>query len=208
MKQVLTRLADRVVKHWRDPDSGIWEKRSGQKQHVHAKVMAWAALDCAERLAKKKYISDKRVEEWRRAKEEIRTTVLEHGFNRTLGSFVSILDGDELDASLLYLSRVGFLEANDPRILGTIDVMRQRLGRDDLLYRYQFDTDDGLPPGEGAFLACSFWLAEALALGGRIDDAHASSRSWLRAATTWVVFEEIDESGRAGTFRKRRRTSA
>jgi GH15 family glucan-1,4-alpha-glucosidase len=197
VQQLLTRLADRVVKQWREPDSGIWEKRSGRKQHVHAKVMAWAALDSAERLARRKYIPDRRVAEWRRTKEEIRETVLDRGFNRTLGSFVSILDGDELDASLLYLSRVGFLEPDDPRLLATIDAIRQRLGRDELLYRYEFGTDDGLPPGEGAFLACSFWLVEALALCGRTDEARGLFEKLLgRCNDVGLYSEEIDvESG-------------
>ncbi|HEY8183846.1 MAG TPA: glycoside hydrolase family 15 protein [Thermoanaerobaculia bacterium] len=197
VRQLLSRLADRVVEKWKEPDSGIWEKRSGLKQHVHAKVMAWAALDCAERLAQKKYIPDGRVDAWRRAKEEIRETVIERGFNRKLGSFVSILDGDELDASLLYLSRVGFLKPDDPRILGTIDAIQKRLGRDELLYRYELATDDGLPPGEGAFVACSFWLVEALALAGRMDEARDNFRKLLDRCNDLGLYpEEIDvESG-------------
>jgi GH15 family glucan-1,4-alpha-glucosidase len=197
VRQLLSRLADRVVEKWKEPDSGIWEKRSGRKQHVHAKVMAWAALDCAERLAQKKYIPDGRVDAWRRAKEEIRETVLDRGFNSELGSFVSILDGDELDASLLYLSRVGFLKPDDPRILGTIDAIQKRLGRAELLYRYELKTDDGLPPGEGAFLACSFWLVEALALAGRMDEARDNFRKLLdRCNDLGLYAEEIDvESG-------------
>ena len=197
VRQLLSRLADRVVEKWKEPDSGIWEKRSGRKQHVHAKVMAWAALDCAERLAQKKYIPDGRVDVWRRAKEEIRETVIERGFNRELGSFVSILDGDELDACLLYLSRVGFLNPDDPRILGTIDAIQKRLGRAELLYRYELTTDDGLPPGEGAFLACSFWLVEALALAGRMDEARDNFRKLLdRCNDLGLYAEEIDvESG-------------
>ena len=197
VRQLLSRLADRVVEKWKEPDSGIWEKRAGRKQHVHAKVMAWSALDCAERLAQKKYISDSRVDVWRRAKQEIHDTVIERGFNREIGSFVSILDGDELDASLLYLSRVGFLKPDDPRILGTIDAIQQRLGRGDLLYRYELQTEDGLPPGEGAFLACSFWLVEALALGGRLEEARRIFDKLLdRGNDLGLYAEEVDvESG-------------
>ncbi len=159
--------------------------------------MSWAALDCAERLARKKYIPDRRVDVWRQTKAEIRNTVLERGFNREMGSFVSILDGDELDASLLAAARVGFLEPDDPRILGTIDAIRKRLGRQELLYRYEFQTDDGLPPGEGAFLACSFWLVEALAYAGRIDEARATFEKLLhRCNDVGLYSEEIDvESG-------------
>ena len=197
VRQMLCRLADLVAERWREPDNGIWEKRGDRKQHVHAKVMAWAALDSAARLAENNYIPGNNLDVWRRAKEEIRQTVLEQGFNAALGSFVSIFGSDELDSSLLYLSRVGFLEPDDPRILGTIDAIRQRLGRDDLLYRYQLDTEDGLPPGEGAFLACSFWLVEALALGGRVDEARQLYDKLLgRCNDVGLYSEEIDvESG-------------
>src|SRR5207245_10696737 len=134
--------------------------------HVHGKVMAWAALDSALRLIEKKFLPDDRAAVWRRTRDEIRRTVVEKGFNETLQSFVPMFGGADLDASLLYISRVGFLKPDDPKILGTIDAIRKRLGRDDLLFRYEERTDDGLPPGEGAFLTCSFWLVEALALGG------------------------------------------
>ena len=110
---VLCRIADVVVRRWKEPDSGIWEKRSARQQHVHAKVMAWAALDCVERLVKKSLIRGVDTLRWQRTKDEIRDTVLEHGFNREIGSFVAILDGDELDASLLSLSRVGFLKSDE-----------------------------------------------------------------------------------------------
>jgi GH15 family glucan-1,4-alpha-glucosidase len=193
VKQLLTRLADRVAKRWKEPDSGIWEKRSARQQHVHAKVMAWAALDCAVRLVEKKYLPDHRVDGWRRTRDEIHRAVIEHGFNLQLRSFVSIFDGDELDSSLLYISRVGFLKPDDPRVLGTIDAIRKRLGHDDLLYRYEERTDDGLPPGEGAFLACSFWLVEALALGGRLAEARDLFAKLLRRCNDVGLYsEEID----------------
>jgi len=119
--------------------------------------------------------------------------VLERGFNRQLNSFVSILDGDQLDSSLLYLPRIGFLEPDDPRILGTIDAIRRTLGSDDLLYRYELDTDDGLPPGEAAFLPCSFWLVEALAIAGRSDEAQRIFDTLvLRANDLGLYSEEID----------------
>jgi len=170
-KRLACSLAKVVMKRWREPDSGIWEKRGGRRQHVHAKIMCWAALDSAERLAKKGKL-DGPVDDWRATKDEIKREVLERGFNRKLNAFVSEFDGDELDASLLYVSRVGFLEGDDPRILGTIDAIRDKLGHDDLIQRYRTEkTDDGLPPGEGAFLPCSFWLVEALAIAKRMDEA-------------------------------------
>jgi GH15 family glucan-1,4-alpha-glucosidase len=187
---LLRRLADTVVKRWREPDSGIWEKRSERRQHVHAKVMAWSALDSALRLVGPNA-------EWQRAKDEIHTLVLERGFDAKRNTFVSELDGDQLDASLLYIARVGFLERDDPRLGGTIDAICAELGREELLYRYEMRTDDGLPPGEGAFLPCTFWLVEALAYAGRIEEARAIFTKALRRGNDLGLFsEEVDvESG-------------
>ncbi len=191
-RRLVQRLADRVVRHWREPDSGIWEKRSGRWQHVHAKIMAWSALDCAERLVEKGRLSVDPTP-WRRAKDEIKREVLERGFNRKLNSFVAVYDGDELDASLLYASRVGFLPGDDPRLIGTIDAIRSHLGRDELVYRYDQKTDDGLPPGEGAFLACSFWLVEALAIAERFDEAQQLFEKLLRRGNDLGLYsEEVD----------------
>ncbi len=191
-RKMICKLADIVVRRWREPDSGIWEKRSGRVQHVHAKVMAWSALDCAERLAEKGHLPvDASL--WASTKDEIKKVVLADGFNTKLNSFVSILGGDELDASLLYIARVGFLEGDDPRLLGTIDAIRSHLGQDDLLYRYPQDTDDGLPPGEGAFLPCSFWLVEALAIAKRFDEAHDLYQKLLaRRNDVGLLSEECD----------------
>ncbi len=191
-RRLVKRLADMVVKRWREPDSGIWEKRSGLHQHVHAKVMAWSALDCAVRLVEKGRL---RIDAslWRRTKDEIKAEVFARGFNAKLNSFVAIYDGAELDASLLNASRVGFLEGDDPRLLGTIDAIRRHLGRDELLYRYDVETDDGLPPGEGAFLACSFWLVEALAIAKKFDEANEVFEKVCRRANDVGLFsEEID----------------
>ena len=185
-RKLVRRLADMVSKRWQEPDDGIWEKRSGREQHVHGKVMAWAALDIAERLTK----SDR----WRAEKEKIRSLVLERGFNRERNAFVATLDGNELDASLLYVARVGFLDPRDPRMLSTIDAIRRELGKDDLIYRYDTrSTKDGLPAGEGAFLPCSFWLAEALALAGRADEARELFEKLLaRRNDVGLLPEEID----------------
>ena len=196
-QRVLVRLADEIVARWREPDSGIWEKRSGLQQHVHAKVMAWAGLDCAIRLAGHGVIPNKRVGAWRREQQQIRELVLTRGFNAKRNSFVAVLDGEELDASLLYIARVGFLPPDDPRMVGTVAAIREKLGRDDLIYRYELSTEDGLPPGEGAFLPCSFWLVEALALAGRRDEAHEVFRKLLGRGNDLGLFsEEVDvESG-------------
>jgi GH15 family glucan-1,4-alpha-glucosidase len=191
VRRLMQKLAGIVVKRWREPDSGIWEKRSERAQHVHAKIMAWAALDCAERLADKGHVpADPR---WAVEKQEIEHLVLERGFSRELSSFVSILDGDQLDASVLYAARVGFLQPGDPRMLATLDAIRARLGRRDLIYRYDVETKDGLPPGEGAFLACSFWLVEALALGDRRDEATEVFEQLLqRCNDVGLLSEECD----------------
>jgi GH15 family glucan-1,4-alpha-glucosidase len=186
VRTLVHRLADMVAKRWREPDAGIWEKRSGREQHVHSKVMAWSALDCAERLTKS--------QRWRAEKDAIRELVLSRGFNAERQSFVSVLDGKELDASLLYIVRVGLLEPDDPRMLSTIDAIRRELGNDDLVYRYDTRaTEDGLPPGEGAFLPCSFWLAEALSLAGREAEARELFEKLLaRRNEVGLLPEEID----------------
>ncbi len=191
------RLAEQVMKRWREPDMGIWEKRSGREHHVHAKVMAWAALDCIERLVEKGHL-DEDPARWHAEKEQIRREVLSRGFNESRRSFVAVLDGAELDASLLYIARVGMVEPGDPRMISTIDAIRRELGKDDLIYRYDTrTTNDGLPSGEGAFLPCSFWLAEALALSGNENEARAVfEKTVARANDVGLLSEEIDpESG-------------
>ena len=165
IRGVIRRIAAVVMKRWHEPDSGIWEKRAGLHQHVHGKVMAWLALDCAERL--KCGLSG-----LAEAKAAIRDEVMARGFDARRNTFVSIYGDDDVDAALLYIARVGFIDPADPRMLGTIDAIRSALGHNGLLYRYDTrQVQDGLPPGEGAFLACSFWLAEALALAGKRDEA-------------------------------------
>jgi GH15 family glucan-1,4-alpha-glucosidase len=165
IRRVIDRMASQVMKRWREPDAGIWEKRGGLHQHVHGKVMAWLALDCAERLGC-------RLPRLREEKQAIRDEVLARGFDARRNTFVDIYGSEDVDSALLYIARVGFIEPDDPRMLGTIDAIRAALGRDGLLHRY--DTrrvQDGLPTGEGAFFACSFWLVEALARAGKRDEA-------------------------------------
>jgi GH15 family glucan-1,4-alpha-glucosidase len=202
-RRLACKLAEMVMKRWREPDSGIWEKRGGLKQHVHAKIMSWAALDSAERLAQKGRLGGP-VDRWRATKDEIKRVVLERGFNRKLNAFVSEFDGDELDASLLYVARVGFLDGDDPRILSTIDAIRKQLGHGDLIRRYRTETtDDGLPPGEGAFLACSFWLVEALAIAKRIDEASELFERVIRRANDLGLMSEevcLSDGELAGNF--------
>jgi GH15 family glucan-1,4-alpha-glucosidase len=195
-QRVTSRLAGIIVERWQEPDNGIWEKRSDRRHHVHGKIMAWAALDAAERLVRKGHLRGDAAK-WKEVKDEIKREVLDRGFNAKLGAFVSEYDGEELDASVLYASRVGFLDGDDPRLVSTIAAIRYQLGDDDLIYRYRAEkTDDGLPGGEGAFLPCSFWLVEALAIANRYDEAEALFRKLLgRANDVGLLSEEASPGG-------------
>jgi len=192
-QRLLRHLTEIVCKRWQEPDAGIWEKRGGARQHVHGKVMAWSALDSAQRIAKRCHvkIDTARIE---KVKSEIKEAVMTRGFDAQRNTFVGVFGETEVDASLLFISRVGFIDPADPRMLGTIDAIRADLGHDGLLYRYDTrETDDGLPAGEGAFLACSFWLVEALALAGRVDDARKLFDDVVRRGNDVGLFsEELD----------------
>ena len=190
-RRLLVGAADLVARIWCEPDDGIWEPRSGRRQNVYSKVMCWAALDRAGRIARAAHIRAD-VDRWERTKEEIRAVVLRDGFNPRLGSFVSTLGGNRVDASLLRIPLVGFLPGDDPRMLSTIMAIRRNLGREDLLYRY-LGVDDGLPGREGAFIACSFWLVASLAMAGRVEEGHALFQRLLgRANDLGLYSEEID----------------
>jgi GH15 family glucan-1,4-alpha-glucosidase len=158
---------------WQQPDHGLWEVRGKPRHFTYSKVMAWVAFDRAIHAAETLGLSGP-VDHWRRVRQVIHNEVCERGFDPELGSFVQSYGSKELDASLLLLSTVGFLTPADRRIRATIEAVEQRLFVDGFLLRYDTRTaDDGLPEGEGAFLACSFWLADAYVLLGRIDDARA-----------------------------------
>jgi GH15 family glucan-1,4-alpha-glucosidase len=156
---------------WDKPDRGIWEVRGPNQHFTHSKVMAWVALDRAIKTAEH-FTLDGPLDRWRHLREHIHAEVCARGFNASVGSFVQAYGSSQLDASLLQIPLVGFLPPDDPRVVGTVAAIEQRLVADGLVYRYDSElTDDGLPPGEGAFLACSFWLADNLALLGRHEDA-------------------------------------
>src|SRR5229473_3089023 len=192
-QRLMRRLTDIVCLRWQEPDAGIWEKRGEPRQHVHGKVMAWSALDSAQRIAKRCHIEidSARVE---KAKADIKEAVMTRGFNARRNTFVGIFDEEDVDASLLFIARVGFIDPADPRMLGTIEAIRKDLGHDGLIYRYDSrKTDDGLPPGEGVFLPCSFWLVEALAMAGRVDEARTLFDDIVRRGNDVGLFaEEID----------------
>ena len=166
-------LLDHLERVWREPDEGIWEVRSQRQHFTHSKVMAWVAFDRAVRDSERHGLPGP-VHHWRQVCEDIRTDVLANGFDPELNSFVRAYGTRELDASLLLLAEVGFIAATDSRFVGTVREIEQRLVHKGLVYRYDtLASHDGLPPGEGAFLACSFWLADAYVLMGRRADAGA-----------------------------------
>ncbi len=164
-------LTDHLAKIWQQPDEGIWEVRGGAKQFTYSKVMAWVAFDRAIQRATKFHLRGE-VSRWRKVRDQIHQQVCEQGFNRQLGSFTQSYGSKELDASLLLIPLVGFLPASDPRIRGTIEAIEKHLTVDGFVLRYRTENvNDGLPSGEGAFLACSFWMVGALNMLGRTEDA-------------------------------------
>jgi GH15 family glucan-1,4-alpha-glucosidase len=171
-----TALADVIMPHleraWREPDDGIWEVRGPRRHFTHSKVLAWVAFERVAAQASRQAGREKFAEHCQQIANEIHMDVCRHGFDKELGSFVQYYGSKSVDASLLQIALTGFLPANDPRLLGTIAAIEKRLMKDGLLLRY--DTGeyvDGMPPGEGTFLVCSFWLADVYVLIGRHDDA-------------------------------------
>jgi GH15 family glucan-1,4-alpha-glucosidase len=160
-----------VEKVWREPDEGIWEVRSGREHFTYSKAMAWLAFDRAIKSAET-YKLRAPLERWREIRAEIHADVCSRGYDAELGSFVRAYGTKELDASLLLLPVIGFLPCNDPRVRGTITAVERHLVRDGFVYRYdQRRSEDGVRGGEGVFLACSFWLADAYLLSGRREEA-------------------------------------
>ena len=159
---------------WKKPDEGIWEVRGPRRHFTHSKVMAWVAFDRAVK-AVERYERAGPVAHWKRVRAEIHEEVCREGFSHERNAFTQYYGGRELDASLLMIPLVGFLPADDPRVRSTVDAIQRELCVDGFVLRYPTDegTDgvDGLPPGEGAFLPCTFWLADNLALAGRHDEA-------------------------------------
>jgi GH15 family glucan-1,4-alpha-glucosidase len=158
---------------WREPDQGIWEVRGPPQHFTYSKVMAWVAVDRAVK-AVESFGLEGPVDEWRALRATIHEEVLRHGVDRARGCFTQAYGSRNVDASLLLLPQLGFLPADDPRMRATVAAVEKHLLRDGFVLRYDTgETDDGLPPGEGAFLACSFWLADAYVLCGRHDEARA-----------------------------------
>jgi GH15 family glucan-1,4-alpha-glucosidase len=163
-------LADFVARCWREPDAGIWEPRGEPRQHVSSKLLAYVALDRAARIARKRGEGGRRVQRWERERELLRTEVRERGWNPRLNSYTAAYGSDDLDASVLLLAMSEVDDDRRERVQSTIAAIRSRLGAGGpLVYRYLAEGDQ--PPAEGAFLACGFWLVDALARCGRVDEA-------------------------------------
>ena len=182
-----------LEKVWREPDEGIWEVRGGRRHFTHSKVMAWVAFDRAIKGVEDFGLKGP-LDRWRQVRAEIHAEVCERGFDPELNSFVRSYGSKDLDASLLLLVEVGFLPPDDPRIGSTVAMIEKRLIRNGLLLRYDTGvSDDGLPPSEGAFLACSFWLADAYVLLGRHDDARVLFKRLIALANdVGLLSEEYD----------------
>jgi GH15 family glucan-1,4-alpha-glucosidase len=166
-------LMEFLESNWSRPDDGLWEVRGTRRHFVHSKVMAWVAFDRAVKTVERTGLPGD-VDRWRRERDEVHREVCEKGWDAERGTFTQSYGSQALDAALLLIPRTGFLPGDDPRVIGTIEAVRRELECDGLLLRYPTEEfDDGLPPGEGAFLPCSFWLADALALAGRRDEARA-----------------------------------
>jgi GH15 family glucan-1,4-alpha-glucosidase len=154
---------------WREPDAGIWEVRGPPRHFTHSKVMAWVAFDRAVRFCEE-LGREGPVDQWRSLREEIRHEVMSRAWNEQKQAFTQSFDSDDLDASLLLMPLVGFLPATDQRFLSTVEAIRRELTVDGLVLRYRsHEVADGLPPGEGVFLPCSFWLADVFVLQGKVD---------------------------------------
>jgi len=203
--RLLRQLGATVQRLWREPDEGIWEKRAGRFHHTYSKAMCWVALDRLLRLHQRGCLALTAAERggFARDRDELRATIETTGFSARLGSYVDVLGGEALDASLLLLGLRGFDDpARSPRLQSTLAAVRGRLECDGLLYRYP-PGDDGIPGGEGAFGICSFWLAEFLARSGRVEEAMAQFERVLGYANDLgLLSEEIEpRSGAAlGNF--------
>jgi GH15 family glucan-1,4-alpha-glucosidase len=182
---------------WTEPDEGIWEMRGGRQHFTYSKVMAWLAFDRAIKSAEQ-FALEGPLDHWREVAAAIHADVCRRGYDRELGSFVQSYGSKQLDASLLLLPMIGFLPAEDPRVRGTLRAVERRLLVDGLVMRYDTaGSPDGLPAGEGAFLACSFWLVDAYVMQHRWHDARVLFRRLLDLRNdVGLLSEEYDPSTR------------
>ena len=184
-----------LEEHWQDPDDGIWEVRGPRRQFVHSKVMAWVAADRIVKILEASGI-EAPLERLTRMRDEIHEEVCREGYDADRNTFTQYYGSTQLDAALLLIPQVGFLPPSDPRVVGTVDAIQRELVRDGFVMRYIPDEDaaDGLPPGEGAFLACSFWLVIDLAMLGRHKEARELFERLISLRNDLGLFaEEYDQ---------------
>ncbi len=186
-------LIGHLQKIWDEPDDGLWEVRGRRQQFTHSKIMAWVALDRAIRSAEE-FNLEAPLDKWRECRKKIHAEVCEKGFDAERNSFVRYYGSKSLDAGLLMIALVGFLPASDRRVQGTVAAIESELLREGFVIRYDtVSSDDGLPAGEGAFLACSFWLADNYVLLGRLDDARCLFEKLLKLTNdVGLLAEEYD----------------
>jgi GH15 family glucan-1,4-alpha-glucosidase len=195
-QRFLVACADAAAAHWVEKDQGIWEVRGAAQHFLYSKVMCWVALDRALALADRIGAGDK-VDAWKTTRDEIWETVVRDGWSDQANSFTQYVGTTALDASNLMMAIVGFLPADDPRMLATIDAVDQRLTDErGLVYRYRTEGGvDGLAGEEGTFLLCTFWLAQALAMSGQVDRARAVfERAIAFVNDVGLLAEEVDEA--------------
>jgi len=189
-------LMDHLCDIWHLPDEGIWEVRGGRKHFVYSKVMAWVALDRAVKYHER-FDGAGDIKRWRKNRDKLHAEICKKGFSKKLNSFTQSYGSTNLDASCLRLALVGFLPCDDPRIIGTIDAIQKHLMKDGLVQRYNTaKTNDGLSGGEGAFLACSFWLVVCLWLIGRKEESTRFFEKLLSLTNdVGLLSEEYDAKG-------------
>ncbi|HVW22529.1 MAG TPA: glycoside hydrolase family 15 protein [Opitutaceae bacterium] len=192
-------LVEFVTKHWTEPDEGIWEIRGPRRHFTHSKMMAWVAIDRAVRTIEE-FGADGPLAEWRALRGRIHADICAQGYDSERGVFTQSYGAKPLDGSLLLMPLVGFLPPDDPRVVRTIEAIDRELRADGLVLRYHPDTSakiDGLPPGEGAFLPCSFWMVDCLNLLGRREEAEERFRHLLTLCSPLgLLAEEYDPRAR------------
>ena len=178
-----------VQRRWTDPDNGIWEFRTARRHHVHSKVMCWLTVDRGIKIARD--LARREPEGWYELRDSIRDDILENGWKSQLNAFTSAYDGNDPDASALLVGLSGMIDADDPRFIGTIDLVERYLKNGPTVYRYRYD--DGLPGVEGGFHLCTSWLIDAMILVGRIEEARTLFNDLLSlAGPTGLLSEEYD----------------
>ena len=166
----LCSLADRIASHWQQHDKGPWEVRGPAKHYLYSKLYCWVGLERVVRFAEQQQLSGD-IQEWKKQREAVRDAILSRGYNRHIGAFTQVLDGDQLDATVLVVPLAGLLPIEDDRVQSTIRVIEQRLTENSLVYRYKLD--DGLPGSDASFALCSFWLIMDLAMSGQVTKAQS-----------------------------------